>query len=302
MSIAPVILFTYNRLVHTQKTISFLQKNEIAAQTPLFVYSDGAKTDNDKLSVSEVRDYLKTIDGFASVSIVEREQNIGLAENIIKGVTEIVNGYNKAIVVEDDLLTSPYFLKYMNDALDFYENQEEVISIHGYVYPLKATLPETFFIKGADCWGWATWKRGWDLFEKDGTKLLNELRQKSLTREFDFDSSYYFTQMLEDQIAGRNNSWAIRWNASAFLKNKLTLYPGHSLVQNIGNDNSGVHSVQNNHFDVDLYQQPLKVGSIPVTQSEIGHKAFAEYFRQTNPYKPIKKNIFKRFFRRIFNN
>ena len=146
MSVAPVILFTYNRLVHTQKTISLLQKNEMAAQTPLFVYSDGAKTENDKICVAEVRDYLKTIDGFASVSIVEREQNIGLAENIIRGVSEIVNRYNQAIVVEDDLLTSPYFLRYMNEALKLYEKQEEVISIHGYVYPLKAELPETFFI------------------------------------------------------------------------------------------------------------------------------------------------------------
>ena len=196
MSIAPVVLFTYNRLAHTQKTVSYLQKNELAKQTPLYIYSDGPKKTEDLLKVNEVRDYLRTIAGFDRVKVFEREKNIGLAENIIIGVTEILNLHDSVIVVEDDLLTSQYFLTYMNDALLFYKNNEKVISIHGYVYPVAEQLPETFFIKGADCWGWATWKRGWSLFEKDGSKLLNDLRKRSLTKAFDFDNSYYFTQML----------------------------------------------------------------------------------------------------------
>ena len=300
MSIAPVVLFTYNRLAHTQKTVSYLQKNDLANQTPLYIYSDGPNKAEDLIKVNEVRNYLRTIEGFASVKIFERERNIGLAESIITGVTEILNSYDKVIVVEDDLLTSQYFLTYMNDALSFYENNNEVISIHGYVYPVAEQLPDTFFIKGADCWGWATWKRGWSLFERDGTKLLNELNSRSLTEAFDFDNAYYFTQMLEDQIAGKNNSWAIRWNASAFLKDKLTLYPGHSLVQNIGHDNSGVHSSANQSFDVDLYQHPLKITNIPVLQSEIGYRAFRNYFSKTNPFKP-KQNFIKRFLKKVFN-
>ncbi len=300
MSIAPVVLFTYNRLAHTQKTVSYLQKNDLANQTPLYIYSDGPNKAEDLIKVNEVRNYLRTIEGFASVKIFERERNIGLAESIITGVTEILNSYDMVIVVEDDLLTSQYFLTYMNDALSFYENNNEVISIHGYVYPVAEQLPDTFFIKGADCWGWATWKRGWSLFEKDGTKLLNELKSRSLTEAFDFDNAYYFTQMLEDQIAGKNNSWAIRWNASAFLKDKLTLYPGHSLVQNIGHDNSGVHSSANQSFDVDLYQHPLKITNILVQQSEIGYRAFRNYFNKTNPFKP-KQNFIKRFLKKVFN-
>ena len=300
MSIAPVVLFTYNRLAHTQKTVSYLQKNDLANQTPLYIYSDGPNKAEDLIKVNEVRNYLRTIEGFASVKIFERERNIGLAESIITGVTEILNSYDKVIVVEDDLLASQYFLTYMNDALSFYENNNEVISIHGYVYPVAEQLPDTFFIKGADCWGWATWKRGWSLFERDGTKLLNELNSRSLTEAFDFDNAYYFTQMLEDQIAGKNNSWAIRWNASAFLKDKLTLYPGHSLVQNIGHDNSGVHSSANQSFDVDLYQHPLKITNIPVLQSEIGYRAFRNYFSKTNPFKP-KQNFIKRFLKKVFN-
>ena len=300
MSIAPVVLFTYNRLAHTQKTVSYLQKNELAKQTPLYIFSDGPKKTEDLLKVNEVRDYLRTIAGFDRVKVFEREKNIGLAENIIIGVTEILNLHDSVIVVEDDLLTSQYFLTYMNDALLFYKNNEKVISIHGYVYPVAEQLPETFFIKGADCWGWATWKRGWSLFEKDGSKLLTELRTRSLTKAFDFDNSYYFTQMLEDQIAGKNNSWAIRWNASAFLKDKLTLYPGHSLVQNIGHDNSGVHSSSNQSFDVDLYQHPIKITNILIQQSEIGYHAFRKYFSKTNPFKP-KQNFIKRLLKKVFN-
>ncbi len=300
MSIAPVVLFTYNRLAHTQKTVSYLQKNDLANQTPLYIYNDGPNKAEDLIKVNEVRNYLRTIEGFASVKIFERERNIGLAESIITGVTEILNSYDKVIVVEDDLLTSQHFLTYMNDALSFYEYNNEVISIHGYVYPVAEQLPDTFFIKGADCWGWATWKRGWSLFEKDGTKLLNELKSRSLTEAFDFDNAYYFTQMLEDQIAGKNNSWAIRWNASAFLKDKLTLYPGHSLVQNIGHDNSGVHSSANQSFDVDLYQHPIKITNIPLQQSEIGYRAFRNYFSKTNPFKP-KHNFIKRLFKKVFN-
>ncbi len=299
MNVAPVILFTYNRLYHTQKAISFLQKNELALQTPLYIYSDGARSDDDAVKVEEVRAYLKNVDGFESVEIIARDKNMGLAASIIDGVTDMVNKHNRVIVLEDDLLTSPYFLRYMNESLDFYENMDDVISIHGYVYPVKTALPDTFFIKGADCWGWATWKRGWDLFESDGTKLLNELKQKKLNAAFDFDNTYYFTKMLEDQIAGKNNSWAIRWNASAFLQNKLTLYPGKSLVQNIGNDNSGVHSSSTNNFDVELYNQPIEINNINTKQSEVGYQAFANYFEATNPFKPAKANFLKRIFKRI---
>ena len=301
MTLAPVVLFTYNRLTHTKATLANLKKNILASKTPLYIYSDGAKNNEDENSVDEVRNYLKNIEGFLSLKIIARQNNWGLAKNIIDGVSEVLQHYENVIVLEDDLLTSPYFLNYMNDALDYYEKNEAVISIHGYVYPVKEKLPDTFFIKGADCWGWATWKSRWKLFEKDGTKLLHQLEQKSLTYQFDFEGSYYFTQMLKDQIMGKNNSWAIRWNASAFLNNKLTLYPGHSLVQNIGHDNSGVHSSESHDFDVDLYDHPILIGNIDVVESLEGHKAFTNYFRLTNPFTKQKTNFVKRLWKKVFN-
>ena len=134
-----------------------------------------------------------------------------------------------------------HFLRFMNDGLDRYADDERVASIHAYIYPLARPAPETFFLRGADCWGWATWRRAWEHFNPDGKTLLQQLEAHGLTRAFDFDGTAAFTEMLENQIRGLNNSWAIRWHAACFLDGLLTLYPGRSLVHNIGNDGSGTH-------------------------------------------------------------
>ncbi|MFD1188891.1 glycosyltransferase, partial [Pontibacter rugosus] len=236
-------LFVYNRPTHTKKTVAALLKNKFASDSDLFIYSDAPKKSEAEKDVSEVRQYISQIQGFKSVKVIEREKNLGLATSIIQGVTEVVNIYGRVIVLEDDLVTAPSFLSYMNTALKLYQQDDAVISVHGYVYPANINLVQnTFFLKGADCWGWATWKRGWDLFETDGSKLLQQLHAQELTTEFDFDNSYPYTQMLIDQINKKNDSWAIRWYASAFLENKYTLYPTKTLVKNIGLDMSGTHS------------------------------------------------------------
>jgi len=295
MSIAPITLFVYNRLEHTKKTVGALRENNLAKESELFVFSDGWKNEESRPKVEEVRDYLKTIDGFKKVEMIEKEKNYGLAESIIAGVTDIVNKFGKVIVLEDDLVTSPYFLEYMNKALDLYQNDAEVVSIHGYTYPIKNTakLPETFFIKGADCWGWATWKRGWDLFERDGQKLLRELEEKNLTKEFDFSDSYPYTNMLRGQIAGKNNSWAIRWYASAFLNNKLTLYPGKSLIKNIGMDESGRHSGKTDVYDTEVATNPMNLKKLDIKEDLEAREEFTKYFNS------LKPSIFERILNKI---
>ena len=250
-NLAPIVLFIYNRPWHTQQTVETLQKNELANESELFIYSDAAKNEQASESVNAVREYIKTINGFKEITIILRDKNWGLADSIIDGVTKIVNEYGRIIVLEDDLVTSPYFLKFMNEGLTMYENEDKVASIHGYIYPID-NLPNTFFIKGADCWGWATWKRAWDVFEPNGQKILDELKSRRLEKEADFNNSYSVTQMLKDQIKGKNNSWAVRWYMSAFLKDMLTLYPGKSYVQNIGNDDSGTHCGVSDIFRVEL--------------------------------------------------
>jgi len=282
MSLAPIVLFAYNRPEHLRLVVEALAKNEEAAASDLFVYSDAPKDALNRDRVAETRLYIKGIKGFGSVTVVERDENWGLANNIIDGVTSVVNKYGKLIVLEDDLITSPYFLRFMNEALDLYEAEEDVVSIHGYIYPMKKHLPETFFIKGADCWGWATWKRGWDLFNPNGEELWRELQEKKLTKAFDFNHSYPYCKMLRRQIRAENNSWAIRWYASAFLKNKLTLYPGRSLVNQIGVDGSGTHSVLSDAiYQTALSPCPVQVDKLVVEESVVARQHLIHFLRYT---------------------
>lgn len=290
---APITIFVYNRAGHLSSTIEALKKNKFAKKSELFIYSDGPKNEEDRKKVWEVRDYIKTINGFKRVTITEREENLGLAESIITGVTDIVNKYGKIIVLEDDLITSPYFLKFMNDGLNMYSKENDVISIHGYFYPIKGKLPKIFFIRGADCLGWATWKRGWDLFEKNGAKLLQKLKKKQLTHKFDLEGTYPYTRMLAKQVQKKNDSWAIRWYASAFLHNKLTLYPGKTLVLHTGNDGSGTNFGKSHELDGVLSQQPIKIFKIPLKENKDVIKKFKKYMTVNYPRKWNGANFFR---------
>lgn len=290
---APIVLFTYAREQHTRQAVAALQKNILASDSDLIIYSDGPRGHENKAAVEGVRKYLATISGFRSVTIRQRQINFGLAKSIIQGVTEVLNSHEHVIVLEDDLVTSPFFLTYMNEALELFRFDARLASIHGYVYPVNQKLPEAFFLRGADCWGWATWRRAWDIFNPDGKYLLAELRRRHLIPEFDFNGTYPFSAMLEAQIRGNNDSWAIRWHASAFLADMLTLYPGRSLVQNIGHDRSGTHSDKSSVHDSELSKTSINLRSIEISTSEAARSAFQKYFEK------IDGSWSSRFWRRI---
>ncbi len=294
-NLSPIVLFTYNRPWHTEQTLDALSKNTLAGDSILYIYADGPKKNSSKEDlgkINETRNLVRKKQWCKEVHIIESEANKGLANSIIDGVTEIVNKYGRVIVLEDDLVTSNYFLKFMNDALSIYENEDKVISICGYMYPIKK-MPELFFIKGADCWGWATWKRGWDLFEADGQKLLTELEEKKLAYDFDMLGSFSFTQMLKDQILQKNDSWAIRWYASAFLKNKLTLYPGSTLVNNIGHDGSGTHSSPSTIFNSTLTETPVKLVSINNEENTLALKQIGHFLNKAQQSLSTNENTSK---------
>ncbi|MGE3613202.1 MAG: glycosyltransferase [Sulfurimonas sp.] len=295
MNFAPIVLFTYNRPWHTRQTIEALQKNELACGSELFIFSDAPKNENAVEKVNEIREYIKNIDGFKKITIIERDKNWGLANSIIDGVTKVVNEYGKIIVLEDDLVTSPYFLRFMNEALEMYKDEPKVASIHGYIYPIEG-LPKAFFIKGADCWGWATWREKWSIFEPDGHKLLDELNKRRLQKEADFNNSYGFTKMLKDQIKGKNNSWAIRWYMSAFLKDMLTLYPGQSYVHNIGLDGEGTHCSATNQFDV-ILQNNYIMHRIEIKENMLAKAKIEQFFKSlsANIIQKVKKYLRKLF-------
>jgi len=282
MSFAPIALFVYSRLSHTRLTVEALLNNPGVEFSDLIIFSDAARIPGKQTNVDEVRDYLKTITGFRSITIHHRPYNFGLAKSIIDGVTKVVNERGRIIVLEDDIVTSPYFLTYMNEALNKYADDDRVISIHGYVYPVKENLPEAFFLPGADCWGWATWSRGWKLFNPDGQYLLDDLRTRKLTHAFDYNGAYAYTKMLEEQISGINDSWAVRWYASAFLARKLTLYPGRSLVRNIGNDSSGSHCGDTDRFESKMSATSINLSSVEVKSSKEGRQEFQRFFSRTS--------------------
>jgi hypothetical protein len=293
---APITLFVYNRPDHFRRTVDALKANVLANESDLIVYSDAPKSEAQADNVREVRKYIREIGGFKSLTVIERTTNLGLARSIIDGVTAILNKHGRIIVLEDDMVTSPYFLTYMNAALEKYANDDRVVSIHGYVYPVAQELPETFLLPGADCWGWATWSRGWACFNADGQFLLDELKRRSMIRSFDFNGAYPFSKMLDDQIKGINDSWAVRWYASAFLAGKLTLYPGRSLVHNIGNDDSGTHCGNSAGMDAQLSKTPIDLGNIVIEPSQKGRQAFEEFFRE------IDKGFLFRMVRKVLSS
>ena len=296
--LAPVVLFTYNRIDHLKLTIFNLKKNYLASSTVLIIFSDGPKKDNDIKKIEEIRQYLKKIDGFKKIIILERRKNFGLSKNIINGVSYVLKKYKKIIILEDDLLVSKFFLRYMNGYLDIYKKDKQVASIHAYVYPIsnlkKKIKNNTFFMKGADCWGWGTWSRAWPNFNKNGKNLLVKLKKKKLIKNFNFNNSYDYYQMLQNQVDKKNDSWAIRWYASCFLKNMYTLYPTTTLVKNIGIDKTG----ENSKLDLlslgkkRLIKINYKIKKQEIVESDVGRKMFEDFFRKKKFFRI--KNILKK--------
>lgn len=283
--LSPILLFVYNRLTHTQRCVEALLRNPLASESELFVYSDGAKDASQQETVNEVRNYIHSISGFKNIIVIERNENWGLARNIIDGVTTQINQYGRVIVLEDDLVVAPHFLKFMNDALEAYKNEPKVGHIQGCDFTQDPTLPDTFLIKWTGSWGWATWDRAWKHFNPNGKALLQELEARKLTYTFDFDGKYGYTRMLRRQIEGKNNSWAIRWNASLFLKGILSLNVGRSLVQNEGFDGSGTNCGGGGLYASQLYLKELPVVPIsPIEENPEARQAYVRYYARTNSF------------------
>ena len=296
-SCAPVALFVYNRPFHLRQVVDSLLKNAEASATDLYIFSDAAKNPEAASDVETVRDYIRGVVGFRSLCIVEQKHNLGLAASIISGVSKICRSVGRVIVLEDDLVVAPYFLKFMNEGLTRYAEDVRVGSILGYSLPLPISLPETYFVRGADCYGWATWERAWKLFETDGSKLLDALILGKQSEVLDMNGALDFTQMLKDQIAKKNDSWAIRWHVSMFLRGMLTLTPNKSLVINIGADGSGTNFGRETLLDTKLTNVPVRVGNIPVAEHYAARIATEHYYRS---YKSLAARIFRRILR-MFN-
>lgn len=278
MTFAPIVLFVYNRSWHTQQTIDALKRNELAIESELIIYSDAPKNDADKQSVMDVRRYVNSINGFKQITVIEREQNLGLARSIIDGVTNVVSQHGKVIVLEDDLVTSRFFLRFMNEALSFYKNEEKVFHVSGYVYPIiNENIESTFFLKPATCWGWGTWDRAWKYFIKDPDLYLRSFN-KDMIYDFNLSGAYRYFDQIKLNKNGRINTWAIFWYASSYTNNALSLHPKSSFVQNIGHDGLGVNCTKSSVFDVKVLDSYDVVFTQKICENIKARKAFECYF------------------------
>ncbi|WP_333865238.1 sugar transferase [Sphingobacterium sp.] len=278
-SFAPVILFVYNRPDHTIRTLTALEKNKQADQTTLYIYSDAAKNKNSIDAVAKVREIIHKPWNFKQVVIVERAENWGLAANVIDGVTKVVNAHGKVIVLEDDLETSAFALDYFNQALTRYEDEDQVMEISGYGYPLKDLnkLPETFFFRVANSWGWATWGRAWKHFNPSIDELVSDFTADQI-HQFSIEGKENFWKQVQEFKAGKINSWAIRWYASVFKKNGLVLYPRNSMTQNIGNDGSGTHTASELTYQVKLAESPVSYFPAEISENKQAYEAIKYFY------------------------
>lgn len=300
-TLAPIILFVYNRPKHTRRTLEALEKNLLARESLLYIISDAAKNADAVENVNQVRAIIREPWDFKHITIIERQKNWGLAENVIDGVTKIINDHGKVIVLEDDLETSLFALTYFNDALHRYAHEERVMEISGYMYPVEhpKRLPKSFFFRVANSWGWATWKRAWDHFNPDIDALTEHFKRKDI-RRFSIDGQENFWKQVKAFKAGKINSWAIRWYLSVFNQKGLVLYPRQSMIQNIGTDGSGTHSDIDDVYKVELATRKLKYFPNEIAEHEKAYEAIKNFYshRKGNIAERLIRFLIKKFRRK----
>lgn len=274
--LAPILLFAYKRLDTIERAVAALQQNHYAEESELFIFSDAAKTRADEIEINKVRSFLKTINGFKKIEIFESDKNKGLSNSIISGVQQVINKYEKVIVLEDDLLTSDNFLSFMNQSLEYYKNNKNVFSISGYSNQIKIDkVKDVYFTKRGSSWGWGTWKDRWEKVDwevQDYNNFKNNPTQKKAFNQMGSDLS----SMLKRQMEGKMNSWAIRWCYHQFKHSLYSVYPTVSKVRNIGFGDGATHTFDYfNRYETTLDQSKK------------------EQFIFDKPY--IDKNIIKAF-------
>lgn len=257
MNLSPIVLFVFNRPEHTRKTIESLRQNPLAAESELFVFSDGPRNKKDEVGVDEVRAIIDGLDGFRKVTIHKRADNSGLAGSVIAGISEVIRQYGKVIAVEDDLLFSPHFLNYMNESLIRYEKDPTVFSIGGYSPPLEMPhgyVEDSYLSYRCCTWGWATWRDRWERVDWDVKDFQSFIDNQNLVERFNRGGDD-MTPILKMQMGGKISSWGIRWDYAHFKNEAYCFRPSFSIVGNTGNDGTGIHCGATDKFDVPINLQ-----------------------------------------------
>ena len=304
-TLAPIILFTYNRPVHTQITLNYLKTNPLADQSTLYIYCDGAKENTSKerlQNIKKVEAVVREQQWTKEVIVVVAKENMGLAKNVITGVTEVVNKHGKAIVLEDDLKVGKNFLTYMNQALDKYENETTVKQISGFLFPLNLKKKNrTLFLPMTNTIGWGTWKRVWNEidFTAEGYEILKS--DRAIRHRFNLDGSYDYAKMLIKQLESKNyGSWGIRYYWSVFNNNGLVLYPDYPMIQHNDFDSSGTHLSDYQHYDQLNWQNDYQVTKFS-SSLDINYEAFAKLKRFTKKHNRLTLKKIARKLKLIIN-
>lgn len=286
--LAPIVLFVYNRPQHTAMTLKSLAENPLAKDSVLYVFADGPKTEattEDKNKIKETRALFKDLSGFKEVVLTEKEKNEGLAASVIAGVTKTINRHGAVIVVEDDLVVSPHFLDFMNDALNLYKNFPNVYSVTGFMFPIESKLEKTVLLPYISTWGWATWKSKWEAMDTNMPDKALIKQNPFLLSRFNL-ADYDYAGMLDLT----NKSWGIKWYYSIFIRNGLSVFPTRSLVSNIGFDGSGENCIADENDVAFPPVAPLKVS--PETTIDLSfYNDFLNYFSN----RKSERNKFRRF-------
>lgn len=271
-TLAPIVFFAYDRPDHTRQALESLYRNKLADESSLWIYIDGPKpgaTDASKSAIEEVKKVVREKKWCKEVFITEAEINKGLIRANIEGITKAVNEYGKVIAMEDDGLVSPGFLMYMNDALDFYENNSRVMHVSGYSRPEFDTVDmkeTTYFFYHTTTWGWGTWKRAWDKFIFDPIAIREAIKKKGNIHKLNMDHTFEFFWGLKAVAQEKFQSWNTLWHSIVFLNDGLCLYPRRSLVSNIGHDGSGTNCVLDDRFRIDGLADEIEVTQIPLIE------------------------------------
>ena len=290
MTNTAIAIFAYRRPEHLRLVLNSLTTQSIGCEYPILLFIDGPRNDGESEVVMSCQEVAREMQNRLPITIIACKANRGLYMSLTEGVSSVLKDYEQTIVIEDDILVSPYFLEYMRDGLSCYSKDPSVASIHGYLPPISKPVPDTFFLRGADCWGWATWRNRWSLYRHDAQEMVKEIHRRGLARDFDMGGRVPNLRLLNDRAAGRSKSWAICWHASCFLEDCYTLHPGRSLVRNIGLDCSGEHCVPSPSLEAVLTNSCLPVHKQKVEEIP---DIIATFAKQISP-QPMPLRVFNK--------
>lgn len=290
---APIIILTYSRPEHFNRVLLSLEQNEDFRNSTLYIFCDGEKQDESehvKKNIAKVRDIAKSKQWTNDVRLNFAVNNRGLKKSVINAVSEVLKHHGRAIVLEDDIEVAPHFLKYMNEALEKYKDNEKVMHISAYQVTIdSADMPDSFFMRFMSCWGWATWERAWKKFDDDIDEIFKKFDDEMINR-INLDGAYNFWKQMIDNKEGKLNTWAIFWYSSIFMNNGLCLFPAKSLVKNIGLDGSGLHTGKTSAFDTDLSLYPIANYPDVIQENTLAYERFRNFYLNLSP--PEYRNIF----------